>query len=165
MVSNKTKAHNNRETRAMEEEYKQMDQMDALDEFFREWCEPEAWCDWCKDAPAIHIVVQESHETDKSIVTYVQVWDPNTQTHVALCRNCNKQYTDALGSPEFQYAPQVHQSLQSSRQQDGQQHRRHSWLGRLRRVWYVLTRLIFPWRTRKPTQACVDTISYSRTGT
>lgn len=133
--------------------------MDALDEFFREWCEPEAWCDRCKDAPAVHIVVQGSHETDSRIVTYMRVWDPNTQTHIALCRDCNKQHTGALGSPEFQYAPRP------SKRQDGQQHRRHQWLRRLRRVRYVLAHLLFPWRTRKPTQARVDTINYSRTGT
>jgi type II secretory pathway component PulJ len=139
--------------------------MDALDEFFREWCEPEAWCDRCKDSPAVHIVVQGSHETDSSIVTYIRVWDPHTQTHIALCRNCTKQHTDALGSPQFRYAPQAHQSLRSSQRQSGQQHRRHAWLRHLRQVQYVLARLLFPWRTRKPTRARVDTISYSRTGT
>ena len=139
--------------------------MDALDEFFREWCEPEAWCDWCKDSPAIHIVVQGSHETDSGIVTYVRIWDPHTQTHIALCRSCTKQHTDALGSPEFQYAPQVHQSLQSSHPQGSQQHRRHPWLRRLWRVRNVLTHLIFPWRARKPTRTRGDTVSYSSTGT
>jgi hypothetical protein len=139
--------------------------MDAMDEFFREWCEPEAWCDRCKDAPAVHIVVQGSHETDSGIVTYVRVWDPNTQTYIALCRSCNQHHTNALGGPEFRYAPQVHQSARPSQRKGGPQHRRHPWLQRLRRVRYVLTRLLFPWRTRKPTRACVDTISYSRTGT
>ena len=140
--------------------------MDALDEFFREWCEPEAWCDRCKDSPAIHMVIQGSDDTDSGMVTYVRVWDPNTQTHIALCRSCNKQHTDALGSPEFKYASQMCQSLQLSQRQDGQQHRRHPWLRRLwRRVRYVFTCLIFPWRARKPTREHVDTISYSRTGT
>jgi hypothetical protein len=146
----------------MEEERKQMD---AVDEFFREWCEPEAWCDRCKDSPAIHIVVQGSHETDSGIVTYIRVWDPNTQTHIALCRSCNKQHTNALGSPGFQYASYMPQLTQPSQRQDGQQHRGHPWLRCLRQVRYVFTRLLFPWRAWKPTRTHIDTISYSRTGT
>jgi hypothetical protein len=138
--------------------------MDALDEFFREWCEPEAWCDRCKNCPAIHIVVPGTHETESLFVTYVQTWDPHTQSYIILCRSCNKQHIAALGSPEFRYTPQVYQALPSPQCQDGQKRRRRPWLRHLWRVWYVLTRVIFPW-ARKPTRACVDTISYSGTGT
>ena len=90
--------------------------MDALDEFFREWCEPEAWCERCCMYPAIHVVIQDDQEAYGSVVTYVQIWDPKSQTHIAICRQCNERHIEALGTPEFQYVPEPHVSKQNPRQ-------------------------------------------------
>ena len=140
--------------------------MDALDEFFRVWCAPDAWCDRCKEYPAIHIAVQGKEALCGSFVTYVRVWDPSTQTHIALCRTCNQQHTAALGNQGFQSTPQVYQPAAISPRQGGHQAMRHQRLRHLpRRVWRVLTRLLFPWRAQKSSQTCVDTKSYSRIGT
>lgn len=140
--------------------------MDALDEFFRVWCEPEAWCDRCKDYPAIHIAVQDSPDPYSSRVTYVRVWDPYTQTHVALCRQCNQQHTAALGSQAFQYAPRTSGRLRASHWQENHQNVRQQRLHYLpRRLWHLFTRLVCLWRGWKPSPTRLPTKSYSRTGT
>lgn len=140
--------------------------MDALDEFFRVWCQPEAWCDRCKEYPAIHIAVQDNADPYGSRVTYVRVWDPGTQAHIALCRKCTKQHAGALGSQAFRYAPPVHPQLRAPQRQDGRQEIRRPRLQYLRRrVWRLVIRLVFPWRGRKPARTRIETKSYSRTGT
>ena len=140
--------------------------MDALDEFFRVWCAPEAWCDRCKEYPAIHIAVQDNADPYGSRVTYARVWDPGTQAYVALCRKCNTQHMGTLGSQACRYAPPVHQQLRSPQQQHRYQNMRRSRLQHLqRRVWRLFTRLVLPWRSRKPSWARLETKGYSRTGT
>ena len=84
--------------------------MDALDEFFRGWCEPEAWCERCRVYPAIHVVVQDDDEAYGSIVTYARIWDAEAQSHIAVCRECSKQYIDSLDQADFHYAPRQHQA-------------------------------------------------------
>lgn len=73
--------------------------MDALDEFFRIWSEPEAWCEHCGLHPAIHVVVQDSQDAFESVVTYVRIWDPHTQSHVAVCRKCGMAHLESLKIP------------------------------------------------------------------
>ena len=73
--------------------------MDALDEFFRIWCKPEAWCEHCGLHPAIHVVVQDTKDAFESVVTYIRIWDPHTQSHIAVCRQCSIAHLDALKMP------------------------------------------------------------------
>jgi hypothetical protein len=91
--------------------------MDALDEFFRVWCEPEAWCERCGVSPAIHVLIHDQDATYGSIVTYVRIWDPGAQAHLAMCRKCSTHHIDSLGRPEFRYAPQQQVSKESRQQQ------------------------------------------------
>ncbi len=78
--------------------------MDALDEFFRVWSEPEAWCERCKTSPAIHVVVQDDDHMDGMIITYAYIWEPDTQAQIPVCRSCSEHYLDSLGTSEFRYA-------------------------------------------------------------
>jgi hypothetical protein len=122
--------------------------MDALDEFFRVWCEPEAWCERCGTYPAIHVVVQGDEESEESIVTYVRIWDPGVQAHIAVCRSCSMHHIATLGTPEFHYAPQRHESSASP-------HRRAVDWGELRhglKRWsrQLLSRLMRRWRRQWP---------------
>jgi hypothetical protein len=78
--------------------------MDALDEFFCMWCEPEAWCERCGVSPAIHVLIHDQDATYGSVITYVRIWDPGAQTHLAMCRKCSTHHIDTLGAPEFRYA-------------------------------------------------------------
>lgn len=73
--------------------------MDALDEFFRTWSEPEAWCEHCGLHPAIHVVVQDTQDAFESVVTYVRIWDPHAQSHVAVCRKCSIAHLETLKIP------------------------------------------------------------------
>jgi hypothetical protein len=79
--------------------------MDALDEFFRVWSEPEAWCQRCGECPAMHIAVQDQTEPEGILITCVRVWDPHSQQHIALCRRCSQHHVDNLGRPFQQSSP------------------------------------------------------------
>jgi hypothetical protein len=78
--------------------------MDALDEFFRVWSEPEAWCEQCQSSPAIHVVIQDDNHIDGMTITYAYIWDPDAQVQMPGCRRCSQNYINSLGSSEFQYA-------------------------------------------------------------
>ena len=78
--------------------------MDALDEFFRVWSEPEAWCERCQSSPAIHVVVQDDDNMDGMTITYAYILEAETQAQIPICRSCSQQYIDSLGSSEFKYA-------------------------------------------------------------
>lgn len=78
--------------------------MDALDEFFRVWSEPEAWCERCQSSPAIHVVIQDDNHMDGMTITYAYIWDPETQLQIPVCRSCSQHYIDSLSASEFQYA-------------------------------------------------------------
>ncbi len=81
--------------------------MDALDEFFAVWTEPEAWCEICGDYPAIHVVLRDTGGKFGGIMSHVRIWNPNTQTRVPACRHCCKDQMTAIG-----------QSMQPSQAQD-----------------------------------------------
>ena len=70
--------------------------MDALDEFFGTWAEPEAWCEVCDERPAIHIVLRDTEGKYNSVMSHVRVWNPDTQTRVPVCRQCCRQHLDGL---------------------------------------------------------------------
>ncbi len=78
--------------------------MDALDEFFRVWSEPEAWCERCQSSPAIHVVVQDDDHMDGMTITYAYIWEAETQVQIPVCRSCSQHYIDSLGSSDFKYA-------------------------------------------------------------
>lgn len=78
--------------------------MDALDEFFRVWSEPEAWCERCQSSPAIHVVIQDDNHMDGMTITYAYIWDPDSQTQMPVCRSCSQHYIDSIGTSTFQYA-------------------------------------------------------------
>jgi hypothetical protein len=81
--------------------------MDAHDEFFSIWSEPEAWCERCKEYPAIHMIMQSDEAPREKFVGHLQAWDPHTQDHIVLCRWCSKEHVKALGNqaPEYVQAP------------------------------------------------------------
>jgi hypothetical protein len=60
--------------------------MDALDEFFAMWCEPEAWCEMCGDYPAIHVVLYDTEGKYGGVMSHVRVWNPAVQRQVPVCR-------------------------------------------------------------------------------
>lgn len=78
--------------------------MDALDEFFRVWSEPEAWCERCQSSPAIHVVIQDDSHMDGMTITYAYIWDPDSQVQMPVCRSCSQLYIDSVGTSDFQYA-------------------------------------------------------------
>jgi hypothetical protein len=128
--------------------------MDALDEFFREWCEPEAWCERCGENPAIHVAVQDTGNLGGSLITYMRVWDPGCQEYLAICRTCSKQHIDALGSQEFQYATPTPHAPLPDQQQRRSWHKR--WWQRFQR-WHRRFRILLVqlWKRRQspPEQA------------
>ena len=71
--------------------------MDALDEFFATWSEPEAWCEMCRDHPAIHIVLRDTEGKYGGVMSHVRVWNPSTQSRIAVCRQCCKDQVELLG--------------------------------------------------------------------
>jgi hypothetical protein len=71
--------------------------MDALDEFFVTWSEPEAWCGICATRPAIHVVLRDTGGIYGGITSHVRIWDPAMQMHVAVCRQCCQQRMAYLG--------------------------------------------------------------------
>ena len=77
--------------------------MDALDEFFDSWCEPEAWCEMCGDHPAVHIVLRDTEGKYGGIMSHVRVWNPETQSRIPVCRQCCAHHVDQLGQEQ---APQ-----------------------------------------------------------
>ncbi len=84
--------------------------MDALDEFFATWCEPEAWCEMCRDHPAIHIVLRDTEGKYGGIMSHVRIWNPTSQTRVPVCRQCCRDQMELLG-----------QSVQHAQSLQGQQ--------------------------------------------
>ncbi len=112
--------------------------MDALDEFFRVWSEPEAWCDRCQSSPAIHVVIQDDNHMDGMTITYAYIWDPDAQLAIPVCRSCSQHYIDSLGSSEFQYAEK--KSLPSQAAATGDS-RHFSW----RRTFIALAKGLGSW--------------------
>ena len=139
--------------------------MDAHDEFFSSWCEPEAWCERCEAHPAQHTIVQNADTPLEPLITYIAVWDPNRQTHVVLCLQCHKEYRQALGSqvPEYVQSPP---SPTAASQQGLRQYREHPIWPHLRR-WGagLLACCIAFWACRKLVQNSTDTKPYLPTGT
>ncbi len=89
--------------------------MDALDEFFATWSEPEAWCEMCGDHPAIHVVLRDTEGKYGGIMSHVRVWNPATQTRMPVCRHCCKDQVELLGqsvkhAKELEW-PQTRRSL------------------------------------------------------
>ena len=70
--------------------------MDALDEFFSQWCEPEAWCELCGEWPAWHVVHRDLPGPYRGSPTCVRIWEPVRQQQVAVCRGCRRS-VGALG--------------------------------------------------------------------
>ena len=79
--------------------------MDALDEFFRLWSEPEAWCQRCTEYPAMHVAVHDKTAPEGLLITYVRIWDPALQEHIALCRRCSGRHLNNPGRQAPQYLP------------------------------------------------------------
>jgi hypothetical protein len=71
--------------------------MDALDEFFAVWTEPEAWCEICGEFPAIHVVLRDTGGKFGDTMSHVRIWNPNTQTRVPACRHCCQDQMSAIG--------------------------------------------------------------------
>jgi hypothetical protein len=71
--------------------------MDALDEFFATWSEPEAWCEMCGEHPAIHVVLRDTEGKYGGIMSHVRVWDPATQSRIPVWRQCCKDQVELLG--------------------------------------------------------------------
>jgi hypothetical protein len=139
--------------------------MDAHDEFFSRWCEPEAWCERCEEHPAIHTIVYNDDTPLDPLITYVRVWDTDKQTHVALCRQCNKEYGQTPGSQPLQYMPSP-RTRTASAQKGLRQYREHPLWPHLRRWGAGLLGLcIAAWVRRKLTQHSTTTKPYSHTGT
>ena len=88
--------------------------MDALDEFFRVWSEPEAWCEQCQSLPAMHVVIEDDSHMDGMTITYAYIWDPDAQVQIPVCRACSQHYIDSLGSSNFQYADKKNPRFQSA---------------------------------------------------
>jgi hypothetical protein len=80
--------------------------MDALDEFFAVWTEPEAWCEICGEFPAIHVVLRDTGGQFGGIMSHVRIWNPNTQTRVPACRHCCKEQMSAIGQSMPRPVPQ-----------------------------------------------------------
>lgn len=132
--------------------------MDALDEFFRQWCEPEAWCERCGAYPAVHVIVHDDQEPYGSIVTFVQIWDAETQTHIAVCRRCSSRLIEALGTPKFQHSPEPEHAERCVRQQ-------HFWrsLGRYLKRWQTCLMILLGGRPHR-SQKREESRRYSRIG-
>jgi hypothetical protein len=137
--------------------------MDAHDEFFGRWCEPEAWCERCEEHPAIHMIVQNDDTPLEPCITYVRVWDADQQAHVALCLRCNKANCQVPGSQNLQYVPSPRTA--SPQQQRLRQYREHPIWPYLRR-WGagLLAFCTVVWACRKLMQHSTNTKPYSRTG-
>jgi hypothetical protein len=133
--------------------------MDAHDEFFSSWCEPEAWCERCEEHPAFHMVMQNEETPLEPFITYARVWDPNTQAYMVLCLRCNKEYGQTL---QYVQAPPTH-AASPKRQQ--RQYREHPVWPHLRRWGAGLLALCMAvWTYRKFVQNSTNTKPYSRTG-
>lgn len=81
--------------------------MDALDEFFCQWAEPEAWCQRCREYPAMHVAVQDKAAPEALLITYVRVFDATIQEHIALCRRCSREAGPDAEKLPYQYLPTV----------------------------------------------------------
>lgn len=88
--------------------------MDALDEFFRVWSEPEAWCERCQSSPALHVVVQDEDHIDGMTITYAYILEAETQVQIPVCRTCSQHYIESLGSSQFKYARGKHKTSQAA---------------------------------------------------
>ena len=70
--------------------------MDALDEFFAVWTEPEAWCEICGEFPAIHVVLRDTGGKFGGVMSHVRIWNPTTKTRVPACRHCCREQMTAI---------------------------------------------------------------------
>jgi hypothetical protein len=75
--------------------------MDALDEFFAVWTEPEAWCEICGEFPAVHVVLRDTGGKFGGVMSHVRIWDPNSQTRVPACRHCCQHQMGADGTSQM----------------------------------------------------------------
>jgi hypothetical protein len=91
--------------------------MDALDEFFHLWSEPEAWCQRCEEYPAMHVAVYDKTAPEGLIITYVRIWDARLHDHVALCRRCSRLHINSLGRQPSRYLPPVRYAIPAGWQQ------------------------------------------------
>lgn len=120
--------------------------MDALDEFFAIWCEPEAWCEMCGDYPAIHVVLRDTEGKYGGVMSHVRVWNPAVHRRVPVCRQCCQDQIQLLGQ-SMQYARALDQQRQSPSApfRLGQQRLWH-WLHRLFRRGQHAMHHLFPTR-------------------
>lgn len=138
--------------------------MDALDEFFRMWSEPEAWCQRCGECPAVHVAVQTEAEPEDILITYVRVWDPVAQEHLALCRRCSQQHLYRLGEQaQHAMAPRPYAALPYRPAQRLQFP--EVWWGQVLSGWYQRLRFWFLRCWPQPSRRRHRTVSRRHTGT
>lgn len=138
--------------------------MDAHDEFFSVWCEPEAWCERCEEFPAIHMIVQEGETSPERFVTYVRVWDSHIQDHVVLCRRCNKEHDQTPKRQQPEYISSPRPSPVSPQAAQAPDRKNRHWQ-HLRRWGIGLLIFLLGFRLRrKPVQHSVPMKPYSHTG-
>jgi hypothetical protein len=139
--------------------------MDAHDEFFSIWSEPEAWCERCEEYPAIHMIMQNDEAPREKFVAYAQAWDPHTQDYIVLCRWCSKEHVKTLGSqaPEYVQAPPAPTGNTPGKQTAERQY--YWW----QQLWYwgatFLSILMTFWRRRRVEQRSTTPKPYSHSGT
>ena len=139
--------------------------MDAHDEFFSIWCEPEAWCERCEELPAIHMIVQDEEPPPARFVTYVRVWDSHTQDHVVLCRRCSKEHDQALKRQQPEYIPYSQPAPISTQEEKAADRRNRRWQHLRRWGMGLLILLLGLKLRRKPVQNSAPMKPYSHTGT
>ena len=139
--------------------------MDAHDEFFSVWCEPEAWCERCEEFPAIHMIVQDEKIPPERFVTYVRVWDSHLQDHVVLCRRCNKEHDQTLKRQPPEYIPSPQPASVSSQKAQVPGRRNRLWQHLRRLGMGLLILLLGLRRRRKPVQNSAPMQPYSHTET
>jgi hypothetical protein len=136
--------------------------MDAHDEFFSVWCEPEAWCERCEEFPAIHMIVQDGDTPPEQFVTYVRVWDTRIQDHVVLCRRCSKESDPTLKRPQPECIPAPQLTPRASQGAKAPDRKNRLW--RHLRCWGtgLLLLLLGLMLRRKPVQPSTPVKPYSR---
>jgi hypothetical protein len=139
--------------------------MDAHDEFFSIWCEPEAWCERCEEYPAIHMIAQHDETSLETFVSYVQAWDPQTQEHLVLCRRCSKEHIQALGRPEPEYIQTSPAATDVMQERGWADHIGRGWQCLWRWGTTLLTLCLHLWRRQKIERSAPPTKPYSHSGT
>jgi hypothetical protein len=51
----------------------------------------------------MHVTVQDESEPEGLLITYVRVWEPGIQEHIALCRRCSRHCINSLGPQQEQF--------------------------------------------------------------